>query len=85
MNNTDICMYCRSNLVVKNKEFIARVGDHIVVINDLPAMVCTQCGEAYYDDDAMEKIEIVRTKVNKGEFLAHPIAAGSIDASEIGK
>ncbi len=80
---TEVCMYCKGKLQKGLHEFIAKVEDQIVVIKDLPALICTQCGEAYYDDEVMDKLDKVREKINSGNFIAHPMAAGELKISDI--
>ena len=80
---TVICMYCKGKLHKGLQEFIARVLDQIVIIKDPPALICKQCGEAYYDEKAMMQIDKVRESINDGTFVAHPIAAGEISISEL--
>ncbi|MCL2860615.1 MAG: YgiT-type zinc finger protein [Oscillospiraceae bacterium] len=29
----------------------------MIIVKDVPADVCTQCGERYFDDDVMENLE----------------------------
>ena len=36
--------------------FMARVGDEIIVIRDVPAFICDRCGEAYYSAEVSRKI-----------------------------
>ena len=80
---TEICMFCKGKLQKGLHEFIARIDDQIVVIKDLPAMICNQCDEAYFDETVMEKLDIIRERFSTGNYVAHPIAAGELTISEI--
>ncbi len=42
------CGYCKGNLEKGRSEGIARVGDEVIIVKDIPAYVCNQCGEAYF-------------------------------------
>jgi YgiT-type zinc finger domain-containing protein len=41
------CTFCRGTLKQGKSDFIARVEDEVIVIRDVPAFVCQQCGEVY--------------------------------------
>ncbi len=46
------CMYCRGML---ERRLVTRAQEHEgrwIVIENLPALVCQQCGERYYTPDA---------------------------------
>ncbi|MDD4568131.1 YgiT-type zinc finger domain protein [Methanoculleus chikugoensis] len=53
------CTLCKGTLQEGKTEFIARVGDKIVVVRDVPALVCDRCGEAYYSAEVSRKIDAV--------------------------
>jgi YgiT-type zinc finger domain-containing protein len=53
------CTFCKGTLQEGKTEFIARVGDEIIVIRDVPAYVCDRCGEAYYSAEISRKIDAV--------------------------
>jgi len=44
----DRCTFCKGTLHEGKTEFIARVGDEIIVIKEGPAFVCDRCGEMHY-------------------------------------
>jgi YgiT-type zinc finger domain-containing protein len=35
-------------------------GDRLVVVEDMPALVCEACGERYYDDATVTALDILR-------------------------
>ncbi|WP_394339359.1 type II toxin-antitoxin system MqsA family antitoxin [Methanoculleus sp. UBA377] len=45
---------------------MARVGDEIVVVRDVPAFICDRCGEAYYSAEISQKIDTVMKDVHGG-------------------
>lgn len=77
------CTFCKGTLVKGKTEFLAKVGNEVVSIKDVSALICNQCGEAYYDPDVSRKIDTVMKKFHKKRLLAHPIAAGELSISEI--
>jgi YgiT-type zinc finger domain-containing protein len=38
----DRCSYCKGKPEYKKTEFIARVGDRIIVIKEIPAYICKE-------------------------------------------
>jgi YgiT-type zinc finger domain-containing protein len=36
-------------------------GDRLVVIEDIPALVCDGCGERYYDDETVMMLDLMRS------------------------
>ena len=56
------CMYCQGEMTRGTAPFhIDRKGYHLMLVA-IPAWVCTQCGEAYFDEAEVEAIQqIIRT------------------------
>ena len=73
------CSFCKGVLYNGKTEFIARVGDEILSVKDVPAYICENCHEAYYAPDISRKIDSIMQNVHHGKFLAHPIAAGELE------
>ncbi len=58
------CMHCRGRMEKKTAPFsIDRNGYHIHW-NDLPAWVCSQCGEAYFEKEEVDKIQKVLSTID---------------------
>ena len=51
------CHFCKGNLEESTTEFIEKIDNFIVVIENIPCEKCSQCGEAYFSDEVAEKIE----------------------------
>jgi len=75
----DKCSFCRGRLYEGETEFVARVGDEVIVIKDDPAYICENCGEAYYTPEISRKIDEVMRNFHEGKLLARPIAAGEVE------
>ncbi|WAM31947.1 type II toxin-antitoxin system MqsA family antitoxin [Caldicellulosiruptor naganoensis] len=61
------CPLCRTEMKEGKIKHIVDVGNQTVIIKNVPALVCGQCGEAYLDDETalkLEKIveELLKTK-----------------------
>ena len=75
----DRCSLCGGKLRKDKTEFVARVEDKVVVIKDVPAYVCEECGEAYFTPDISRKIDRVMKDFHEGKLLMRPIAAGEVE------
>ncbi|MBO4292942.1 MAG: type II toxin-antitoxin system MqsA family antitoxin [Clostridia bacterium] len=51
------CFKCKGNLEEKNVNYMVDLEETIIIIKGVPAKVCTQCGEQYFDDETSENIE----------------------------
>jgi YgiT-type zinc finger domain-containing protein len=59
------CYFCKGRVVQKKVNVDFRWGRKLKVIEDVPAGVCQQCGEKYFQSNvykAMEKLAATRTK-----------------------
>jgi YgiT-type zinc finger domain-containing protein len=74
----DRCTFCKGKLEKGTTEFIARAGGEVVVIKEVPAYVCEQCGEAYYTPDISRKIDGVMRDVHKKKLRVRPVPAGEV-------
>ena len=73
------CCCCPAGKMCEGKhEFMARVGDEIVVIKDVPALVCDICGEVEYTPEVSEEIDVIMEEFFAGRLLAKPLAAGEV-------
>jgi YgiT-type zinc finger domain-containing protein len=53
----DRCRFCKGKLRDGKTEFLAHAAGEVIVIKDVPAYVCDQCGEAYYTAEISRKID----------------------------
>lgn len=51
------CIVCKGLTEKKAVNYILDLDNTIIIIKDVPANVCIQCGERYFDDDVMENLE----------------------------
>jgi YgiT-type zinc finger domain-containing protein len=59
------CYFCRGRLVQQNVKVDFRWGRRLKIIEGVPAKVCQQCGERYFQADVykgMEKLAASRKK-----------------------
>lgn len=66
------CMYCQGEMARKNAPFHIDHKDVHVSLDSVPAWVCTQCGEAYFEETEVNAMqEIIRAVDEQAEKLAH--------------
>lgn len=53
------CEYCGGPLVEKRVELLRKAGQQYVLIEKVPAGVCTECGTRYYAANVLKMIEEV--------------------------
>jgi YgiT-type zinc finger domain-containing protein len=51
------CHFCQGKVVEGHITVDYRWGDALVVIKDVPARVCQQCGEKYLSSDVYKELE----------------------------
>lgn len=59
------CSLCKGKMEHKRVDVIKKTNSKIVVINEVPAYVCQQCGERYYPLEVVESIEKILEGVAK--------------------
>lgn len=59
------CFKCKGNLEPKKVNYIVDLGNTIIIVKEVPAKVCLQCGEQYYDDETAENIEKIVNQLKK--------------------
>ena len=59
------CFMCKSQKEKKLVNYMLDLNNTIIIIKDVPANVCSQCGERYFDDDVMENLEKIIDDVKK--------------------
>jgi YgiT-type zinc finger domain-containing protein len=53
----DKCYFCKAKVVQQQVTIDYRWGNDLVVINDVPASVCQQCGEKYLESGVYKELE----------------------------
>ncbi|MEK6656708.1 MAG: type II toxin-antitoxin system MqsA family antitoxin [Nitrospirota bacterium] len=53
----DKCYFCKGKVVQQNINIDYRWGEALVVIKNVPAGVCDQCGEKYLTSDVYKELE----------------------------
>ena len=59
------CIHCKGNMEKGTAPFqVDRKGYHLL-FDAIPAWVCTQCGESYFDEAEVDAIQKVLQKLDK--------------------
>ena len=72
------CCCCAGKMREGRHDFMARVVDEIIVIKDVPALICDTCGEVEYTLEVSREIDVIMKEFFAGRLLAKPLAAGEI-------
>ncbi len=59
------CYFCKGKVQSQSVTVDYRWGDRFVVIKNVPAQVCTQCGEKYFDAEVSRQMEHIALKGGK--------------------
>ena len=51
------CFMCKGNLEEKKTTFMVELDNCIIIIKNVPSMVCKQCGEVTYSNEVAKQIE----------------------------
>ena len=73
------CSLCGGEMEEKEVEVIKKAGEKVVVVKDVPAWVCKQCGERYYSIDTVERIKEIVKEVSEEKVKMHKIFAGELN------
>jgi YgiT-type zinc finger domain-containing protein len=57
--NSGVCPLCRGTKRPGTTTFTADLGFGVVVIRNVPASVCSQCGSDWIEDKVTQQIELI--------------------------
>lgn len=76
--NPPDCCRCVGKMREDSHDFMARVENEIIVIKDVPALICDTCGEVDYTLEVSREIDVIMKDFFAGRLLAKPLATGEI-------
>ena len=80
-NRFQTCTFCGGRLEEQCITYTTAYQGRIVVVENVPALVCTQCGETAFRPDVVERLQqFVWGKVPSS---SRPIAAESYDFAQV--
>lgn len=57
------CFKCEGEVIEKKVNYMVDLENTIIIIKGVPAKVCMQCGEQYFDDETSRNIETIVNKL----------------------
>lgn len=57
------CFMCKGEVIEKKVNYMVDLESTIIIIKGVPAKVCAQCGEQYFEDQTSENIENIVNKL----------------------
>jgi YgiT-type zinc finger domain-containing protein len=57
------CFRCKGDTEQKLKTHAVTLDKCVIIVKNVPALVCSQCGEAYFADDVMQRLESIIDKL----------------------
>ncbi|MCL2634726.1 MAG: type II toxin-antitoxin system MqsA family antitoxin [Oscillospiraceae bacterium] len=53
------CFYCKGDTEQRLKTHAVTLDNCVIIIKNVPSLVCTQCDEVYFADDIMQSLEAI--------------------------
>ena len=75
----DTCSCCYGKLTQGITDFMVNMGNEIVVIKNVPALICDSCGEKYFSADVSRRIDIVMDQYQAGKLKSNTIPAREVE------
>ena len=61
------CTLCKANLAKGSVNHIVDLREGIIIIKNVPANICSQCGEYYLDTKTALKLEVMVDEIKKNK------------------
>jgi YgiT-type zinc finger domain-containing protein len=74
------CKICSAELVKSTVNHSIDLDDHIIIIKEVPAMVCEQCGEYFLETEIAMKIEKIVENVYQNHAEVFIVKFGELVA-----
>lgn len=59
------CLLCKSDLTTKYMNYVADLGECIIIVRNVPTQVCSQCGEKSYSLDVSVRLQELINQAKK--------------------
>lgn len=70
------CLHCKGKLIRKKVSYTATRQGYHLIIDQVPAWVCEQCGEPLFDEETVDAIQETLCEVDlRMDKLVTPLAA----------
>ncbi len=72
----ETCYFCSRGILEERRVTVDfRWGDRLVIIENVPAKVCNECGERYYTAKVVREMEQIAKEERKERELCVPVVA----------
>ena len=69
MKKKELCVFCSGDVKNKNVRVSRESDDGIVIFENVPAEVCSKCGEQYFSLEVMKNMEEQMKKKERPEKM----------------
>lgn len=59
------CLFCKGNYELSKINHIVDTDGHIIIIKNVPAFICKQCGEYFLENDIAIQLERILEEIEK--------------------
>jgi len=67
------CLYCKGSLIRKRTSYTASRKGYHLILHDVPAWVCAQCGEPLFEEETVDAIQRILRGVDARLEEAAPV------------
>jgi len=67
------CSVCHSNTFLKNIRYTQWYQDELIMVENVPAEVCQNCGEEYFSPNTVDKIQKVIEQHHASKTIKVPV------------
>lgn len=72
-----MCFYCKENAVIPGQTtHVVTLDNCVIIIKNVPCEKCEQCGEKFFSDEVMDKLDLI---VSKAKELATEVIITDFD------
>jgi YgiT-type zinc finger domain-containing protein len=72
----ETCYFCKKGALEERIVTVDfRWGDKLIVIEGVPAKVCTECGERYYSAETSREMDKVATECRSSRLIQVPVVS----------
>ena len=76
------CHFCRGDLEKSTTEYVEKMDNFIVVIENIPCDKCVQCGEAYFSDEVFGKLERILNSIQRFGLKPQQVLTTAAESGE---
>lgn len=51
------CFFCKGDIQAGLTNHVVNIKNGVIIVKNVPCTECAQCGQSFYDDDVMTRLE----------------------------